>query len=199
MSQRIAIQLVTLACMASAQAADQLKLQEPTTPPKQDRRIEFGPHGGELLEADRIKCEVVFGRKGIRVYLFDSDDVPISTRRMRGQIVLRFKTDPRRYRHSLFHESTRDRSGNCLYSPVDLSRVASGTMTTTISIHRQSKRFAAPIRLTAEFQDPLTETQLAAYRQRTNLAGAKLSKSTSAPDQKRVGIASRPLIDTTVK
>lgn len=93
-----------------------------------------GPHGGGIVEAGDRLCEVLFEADGVRVFLYDGQGRSLPAAKVRGVVAMRVDGNPKVYRYDLYPESTKGAAPNCLYLPVNLSRIPDGGMTASVSL-----------------------------------------------------------------
>lgn len=94
------------------------------------------PHGGQLTVAGSFRFEVVYRTQETRVYLYDADQRPISTRGVLGQAAMKVRSHDKVYRHPLSHVAFKDRaqSHDYLTLAADVSRIKAGDMSVTFEL-----------------------------------------------------------------
>ena len=186
MLRRTAVLILLLfSSVAAASAVEERTARQIETAgskkPGSTSTVDFGAHGGELQKAGEIQAEVVFARRAIRIYLFDAEGRSISARRARAQLTLQFKNDPRRYRYSLFAESTRKSQGNCLYLPIDLTRRSRRLLPVRCTLRGISGMGSDAIDFEVVYRKPLTPDELAIHRQQTCPVSGRSLRSSRKP------------------
>ncbi len=94
-----------------------------------------GPHGGEVIQAGTNWCEVVYKKKGIQIYLYDSKGKKISSKKIRGNVSMTIKGNPKKYSYDLYPASAKKGEENVLSLSLDLSKIPDDAMTSEFSLY----------------------------------------------------------------
>ena len=134
-----------------------------------------GPHGGRVLRVDSYFTEVVFQPKGVRVYLYNAQGQPVTTRELTASVMFMIAGNPKHYRYQLTPDTTDPAQANSFQLAVDLSRIPDGAMTAHFAINGLATATGEALAFQQEFHLAGNSEQEAIARQKTcPVSGQKL-------------------------
>jgi len=149
------------------------------------KKVQLGPHGGELSYASATWHEVVFKPAGVRVFLYDAKGQAVDASRVTGRITMTVDGNPRPFSYDMRQETTRGAANNVLHLPLDLSKIPDHKMQTAFAISgipgQQPAQFAQKFHITR------SAAEAAIAQQKVCPVSGKPLGSMGAPPAVRIG------------
>ncbi|QDU36031.1 hypothetical protein Mal4_03140 [Maioricimonas rarisocia] len=127
--------------------------------------VPVGPHGGALVQADTVRCEIVVTGRTIRVWLFDELGDPIDAADVRGTLTLQYADNPRRYHYPLYPERRKGSADNVLVSEALRSDRLDDEAVPRFALYGLSSRPRQSLTFAARFPNDTVRVQQAIAKQ----------------------------------